>query len=450
MVKKIFIPILAVILCGTIQAARAKPPKPMQVEDILLNQKLWETKLESFAKHHHLNGFKYMSSAKKAVRAEGKNFTFFGKQAGEVVLRSNKDLISDVNISLYNRGDNGEIKLKNLMARYDYAVAKITEVTGQKPRDMSGKKTVELTRMLWMWENSAILVERSTSAKGVKPEFLRIRIKAQNARSGGIANRSSLRSNLVKDRDSGDVYIENIPMIDQGKKGYCAVASAARVYQYYGLDTDQHMLAQIAGTKSRQGTSLGEMVSALKKVTRHVRSRVLVLYEYPKGLADKMPDKNSSDQEYMRLIRNYELGLKEFARDIKKYDKLAKKKNKQTFSDALKARGFKLSKFISQCDPEIYREVMTAKSSYTRFVSKIEEYIDQGIPIGWCLQLGMFKEGKLPQMFGGHMRLIIGYNKKTKEVIYTDSWGAGHAKKRMPVANAFCMSNALLVLPPNK
>jgi len=150
------------------------------------------------------------------------------------------------------------------------------------------------------------------------------------------------------------------------------------------------------------------------------------------------------------MIRNYNLGLKEFARDVKSYNKIAKKAGKKVFPDDYKKGIVTMQQFAVECEPAIYRQVMTSKSSYSRFVNKIEEYIDQGLPVGWCLQLGMFKEGKLPQMFGGHMRLIIGYNEKTKEIIYTDSWGAGHAKKRMPVADAFCMSNALLALPPTK
>ncbi len=60
----------------------------------------------------------------------------------------------------------------------------------------------------------------------------------------------------------------------------------------------------------------------------------------------------------------------------------------------------------------------------------------------------MFKEPGLPQTGGGHMRLIIGYNDKKDEIIYTDSWGKGHGKKRMLASNAFCMTNVILALPP--
>ena len=93
---------------------------------------------------------------------------------------------------------------------------------------------------------------------------------------------------------------------------------------------------------------------------------------------------------------------------------------------------------------------MIKKSSYRRFQSNIEKYIKQGIPVAWGLQLGVFKEQGLPQSNGGHMRLIIGLNKKTKELIYSDSWGEGHGIKKMDMGNAFTMTSMILVLPPNK
>ena len=46
------------------------------------------------------------------------------------------------------------------------------------------------------------------------------------------------------------------------------------------------------------------------------------------------------------------------------------------------------------------------------------------------------------------MRLIIEYNDKKDEIIYTESWGAGHGKKNMDAGEAFAMSQALIVLPP--
>ncbi|MEQ1748666.1 MAG: hypothetical protein ABL974_04550 [Prosthecobacter sp.] len=44
-------------------------------------------------------------------------------------------------------------------------------------------------------------------------------------------------------------------MVDQGPKGYCAVATAERVFTYYDIPVDQHEMAQEADTGSGGGTS---------------------------------------------------------------------------------------------------------------------------------------------------------------------------------------------------
>ena len=51
---------------------------------------------------------------------------------------------------------------------------------------------------------------------------------------------------------------------------------------------------------------------------------------------------------------------------------------------------------------------------------------------------------------GGHMRIVIGYNQKTDEVIYTDSWGPGHEFKRMSTANAYTATMHLITLKPSQ
>ena len=441
------------ILLSSITVAKPKSSaKLLDLQSIVFDKDLWEVKLADFRTKHQAHGFVYTSSSKKELRATNNKFLFIDGPAGEVLIRSTNEKVSDVTISLFNRGDDKPIPFSSFNQRFNNLVTKISAKTGSKPSDISKSSTVDLKRKLWKWENSAILLESSYSTHRNKktPEFIRIRMKPKNAKSRNIANRSSLSSNVIKDRQSGDIYIDNVPMIDQGQKGYCAVASAARIYRYYGLDIDQHELAQIAGTGANNGTSLGEMVSSLKKVTRHVKSRVLLLYEHPKGLADKDPSLSKSNQAWDRVIRNYNMGLKEFARDVKKYNKIAKKQGKKTFPDDYDTGVVNMQQFAMECDPSIYRDIMMKKSSFSRFNSKIKQYVDQGLPVGWCLQLGMFKEEGIPQTFGGHMRLIIGYNTKTKEIIYTDSWGAGHEKKRMPIADAFCMTTAILALPPTK
>ena len=84
----------------------------------------------------------------------------------------------------------------------------------------------------------------------------------------------------------------------------------------------------------------------------------------------------------------------------------------------------------------------------TRFQHDISSHVDAGFPLIWSVILGMVPEKGIPQTAGGHMRLIIGYNEKTQEILYTDSWGAGHELKRMPLASAWTITTGLNVIEP--
>jgi hypothetical protein len=110
-----------------------------------------------------------------------------------------------------------------------------------------------------------------------------------------------------------------------------------------------------------------------------------------------------------------------------------------------------LADYYHKMNLDLLRKVESRKpSAVGQFERDIERYIDKGMPILWSVVLGLVPEkGMSPQTVGGHMRLIIGYNKDTKEMIYTDSWGMGHEQKRMPMADALLMTTGLYVIEPS-
>ena len=57
----------------------------------------------------------------------------------------------------------------------------------------------------------------------------------------------------VKKLPNGDVLLETVPMVDQGQKGYCVVATAERVMRYYGVQVDEHELAELANSSATAG-----------------------------------------------------------------------------------------------------------------------------------------------------------------------------------------------------
>ena len=99
-------------------------------------------------------------------------------------------------------------------------------------------------------------------------------------------------------------------------------------------------------------------------------------------------------------------------------------------------------------DPETLKKARATRPAMEKFNKIITGMIDTGVPVMWSVHLGLFKEGKLPQAGGGHMRLIIGYNDVTKEILYSDSWGLGHELKRMPADEAWTITSGLYGMEP--
>jgi hypothetical protein len=84
-------------------------------------------------------------------------------------------------------------------------------------------------------------------------------------------------------------------------------------------------------------------------------------------------------------------------------------------------------------------------------MSNITRHVDGGIPLAWSVTLGIVPEKpELPQTFGGHMRIILGYNKDKNEIIYSDSWGAGHERKTMSTDDAWTITTGLYSFDPRK
>ncbi|MGA9580096.1 MAG: C39 family peptidase, partial [Terrimicrobiaceae bacterium] len=104
---------------------------------------------------------------------------------------------------------------------------------------------------------------------------------------------------------------------------------------------------------------------------------------------------------------------------------------------------------FSQMRPELLKEArMKSSADFGRFKRDIQRSIDEGIPLLWSVRLGLIEEKEIRQASGGHMRIILGYNTTTNEILYTDSWGLGHEEKRMPLDDAWTITIGLSALQP--
>jgi Peptidase_C39 like family len=354
----------------------------------------------------------------------------------EVNLEFASGKLARVSFSLWNRGDSTEnFTEKTFAARILEMTALFDAKFGVKGADQGLDRTsaAKFKRTQWITPKLAAQLEYSSSKEGgFKAEFIRLRLAAppkqvaigNNAAAGvtPTVSKADLAKNVQTDKASGETYIKGVPMVDQGMKGYCSVASCQRVFNYYGMPVDEHEMAQVAQTGAGGGTSSKKLAESLDAMEGRLKVRFKKLYDV------------ETNREYQSMVADY--------------NRVAKKHDKRQFSEWYNAQ-------IEDMDPESLKESRSKGGDYLKFQRNVKEFVDKGVPLLWSLTLGLFPENGKPAMQngGGHMRLIIGYNFKdaTKpQIIFTDSWGAGHEKKTIDLADAFAATHGLILLEPQQ
>lgn len=414
--RSLFLPLIA-LLCGSSSVCNAS-----LIED-LAKPTTWEKTIDAIFQSMPPKA-RFSRVEANAIRIPRQDIFKAGDFAhGDVILRWNDDKKLDrVEMIIYNKGDDGDLsqdEFKTKLKNVESTLTELLAVEG-KSRRMDKRDTgVKGQTKIWEPEGSGTwLLESSSSGRGKKfnSEFIRLTIGADIEKGGAAdaARRNTLKENVVKE-DDGTVWIKNIPMVDQGEKGYCVPATAARVFAYYGMDgVDQHAMAALCQTKSGGGgTTLPEMREALQKLGRAFYFRVKTI-------------EDCSIDNMMAL-----------------YNKEAKKQKALQITPK--------SVYFFTFDEEIMRAARTRNASKVKkWLSEVKKSIDEGVPVLWCVMLGIFKEQGLPQSGGGHMRLIIGYNEEEQTIIYSDSWGARHARKEMPLEDAFSMTVERNIMRPSR
>jgi hypothetical protein len=99
--------------------------------------------------------------------------------------------------------------------------------------------------------------------------------------------------------------------------------------------------------------------------------------------------------------------------------------------------------------PDLLKAARTHnKADVTKFQQIVQDNVNLGVPVLWSIYYGIVPEKNGPTGTGGHMRLIIGYNMTSNEILYTDSWGPGHELKRMPADDAWTITTGLNTIEP--
>lgn len=416
----------------------------VSLDALVAGDKLWETTPDQFEQQFKDKGLQWLSKEQDQARFFGGGLSLFNGEIKvlEALAEFQGGKLARVNFSLYNRGDSKTDP--GTSAEFETMVNGFKNILntriGAKAVDRGKDATSAVRAMGWTWSKAptAYLLEYSyqkemqSQSKSFRPEFIRLRVapipkQLLLSNSGATGNnpvsKYKLTANVTKET-SGDIVIKTVPMVDQGPKGYCVVATAERVFKYLGLNVDQHEMAAIANSSSSGGTNPMEMVDALNKLTGRLKVHIRELQGW-------------NYAEFNKLITDYNR---------------AAKKNKKREIIIAGMRGINIGEIYASFDADSLKESRAApsKGAYTKFQREVTDTINRGVPLMWSVQLGLYPENEIPQAKGGHMRLIIGYNLKTSEILYSDSWGADHALKRMPMDNACAMTTGLYYLEPNQ
>ena len=181
--------------------------------------------------------------------------------------------------------------------------------------------------------------------------------------SARVESKDSYAAN-VRHESNGDTFVDGVPMVNQGQKGYCVPATVERVLRYFGVSgVDMHKLAERANTGNGGGTTVDGIVHGTKKL----------LVEY---------------------------GLR--------------------MRDAGKFRRPSICRYIDQGIPVLWFHFSTPD-----FKKRLDESLAErsnASPEEWKQHLaGLHKIRRSSE--GAHVALLIGYNKDTDEFAVSNSWG---------------------------
>lgn len=348
--------------------------------------------------------------------AFSKGYLLFGAIPYSVALYSNEQgFATSMSIVYANKGDFGSTAglaqdhfaggtsatagtLAEAMDRDEKTVANaLVSVLGEGTveRYGEGKTRRKVTR--WNWNGHAFLLSNQEG------EYVGLAIvSSETADAGG-------RSSLTKDADvkkrllasivkspNGDVHLSQIPMVDQGPKGYCVPATFERAMRTMGLEADMYLLAMVGESKAGGGTSPELLLG-------NVKHQVL-----SKGRRIK--------EDEIKQLR---------IRDIKRYID----------------EGIPVMWLLSSM-PEY--NLIADKNTAAR--GKVTDWSAHATGIAAAhLELA-----KSPKPSGNHhICMIIGYNEATQEIAVSDSWGARFELRWVPVpVAAWAGSGGIFMILP--
>jgi len=275
--------------------------------------------------------------------------------------------------------------LDKAMARDEAAVSDaLSQALGPPETKRFGEGKARRTIRRWDWNGHSFLL---SSEAGEYVSLLIVPLEfadagGRTARLKGSDLRTRLRESVVRE-ENGDVYLSEIPMVNQGPKGYCVPATFERVMRTMGIESDMYLLAMIGESGMGGGTSV-------QKLLQNVRSSV-----YRKGRRTR--------DETARNLR---------IRDVKRH-----------LDDGVPVMWTMMSVGAYN---KIANENTAKRKSVTDWNAYAKEIADSAAVTA--------KQNKPTEAH--HICMIVGYNETTNELVVSDSWGAAYERRWVPVAVA--------------
>jgi hypothetical protein len=428
---------LMVVAMAPFSEAQQPAPTPVSLDAILLRTNVWESNQETLNSELASLHFEWISAARDVARSSTPGLVFQNRPLAEAILAFQNGKLAEARLFYFNRGDSSALREDEFDALLASITTDLSAATGVAPveRGRDPGNVVRAQGRIWDAGGTRYLLEWSATKESrvraipFRAEFIRLTLRplpVMRAPVGAapVRVRDTVKAFVGRDHlerlPNGDAKLKDLPMVDQGEKGYCVVASVERIMRYYGASVDQHELAQIADTDASLGTSTGAMLSSLRRLTERLGIKVRSLYHW-------------NARDFLRFVDDYNRATKggKLAPELP----LPYAANGETF--------------FAQVKPKIYKQVrMKSAADFGKFQRDIQRSIDEGTPLLWSVRLGIVSESNSPQRTGGHMRIIVGYNRTTNEILYSDSWGQGHEEKRMPIDDAWTITNGLSSLQP--
>ena len=195
----------------------------------------------------------------------------------------------------------------------------------------------------------------------------------------------------VDRRANGDVVIRNIPMVDQGPKGFCVPATMERMLRHLGIPADMYLLAMAANTDPGGGTTVPDVVAAVNRTAQRHGRRVKTLAGSP-----KIGDIAEWIEAGIPLL---------WAIDTSK-----------TIDDLTSVRA---KERLRVTDWSAWKDSLRPARRDARRLARAAD--------------------------GGHVCLVTGFNKETGEIAFSDSWGPEYAERWLTQEEAAAISQGTMV-----